>query len=118
MRLLHYTNKHAVRDECVATIDWRKNRIFVGFFSHSDLGGYLTSKIHSYGWNKVPRGGNVCWESSQVTSSHLLRVVSPVEVVPRNAALRAGHVPADDEVRASEVLTDHHVLHRLFVGGQ
>lgn len=52
-------------------------------------------------------------------TTHLLRVVSSVEVVPGNAALRAGHVPADDEVRAPEVLADHHVLHRLFRrGGQ
>lgn len=45
--------------------------------------------------------------------AHLLRVVCPVEVVPRDAALGAGHVTSDDEVRATEVLTDHHVLHRL-----
>lgn len=51
-----------------------------------------------------------------ISSSHLLRVVSSVEVVPGNAALGAGHVPADDEVRAPEVLADHHVLHRLFRG--
>lgn len=43
----------------------------------------------------------------------LLCIVSPVEVVARDAALGAGHVPTDDEMSASEVLADHHVLHRL-----
>ena len=41
----------------------------------------------------------------------------PVEVVPRHAALAAGHVAADDEVRAAVVLADDHVLDGLPGGG-
>lgn len=48
-----------------------------------------------------------------VTKLHLLRIVRSVEVVPCNRALRAGHIPSNDEVRAPEVLADHHVLDGL-----
>lgn len=47
--------------------------------------------------------------------SYLLCIVRPVEVIPRHAALGAGHVPTDDEVGAPEVLADHHVLHGLWL---
>ena len=67
--------------------------------------------------NRLESGGcPIRGELSKTTieMTDLLRFVGAVEVVPGDAALGAGHVPADDEVRAPEVLADQHVLHRLF----
>ena len=43
----------------------------------------------------------------------VLGVVGTIEILAVDAALAAGHVAADDEVSASKVLTDNHVLDGL-----
>lgn len=45
--------------------------------------------------------------------AHFLRVVRPIEVIPSDGALGASHISPDDEVCASKVLPDHHVLDSL-----
>mmetsp|Transcript_5158 Transcript_5158/g.12805 ORF Transcript_5158/g.12805 Transcript_5158/m.12805 type:complete len:257 (-) Transcript_5158:1396-2166(-) len=56
---------------------------------------------------------NVDSELGGVFFAHLLGVVWAVEVVRGDGALRARHVPPDDEVRRAIVLPDDHVLDRL-----
>merc|ERR1711963_789698 len=63
----------------------------------------------------VVRDGHA--ELLRVLLARLLGVVSAVEVVARDGALRARHVAADDEVRGAVILADDHVLDRLAGAG-
>mmetsp|Transcript_19342 Transcript_19342/g.43698 ORF Transcript_19342/g.43698 Transcript_19342/m.43698 type:complete len:458 (-) Transcript_19342:75-1448(-) len=74
------------------------------------VGGYVVLLL---GVHQVQRGHRGDADLRRVGGGELLGIVCAVEVLAIEAGLAAGHVSADDEVRAAVVLADDHVLHRL-----
>mmetsp|Transcript_8393 Transcript_8393/g.35099 ORF Transcript_8393/g.35099 Transcript_8393/m.35099 type:complete len:460 (-) Transcript_8393:4-1383(-) len=79
-----------------------------------DVGGDVALLV---GVHDVERRHRLHAELGGVRLGEVLRVVRAVEVLAVDGGLRARHVSSDDEVRASVVLADDHVLDRLARAG-